>query len=83
VEKARIVKWGDGLAVRISKSAAKKARIKEGDVLEVDATEDGRIELRRVGRVPTLPQLVARIAPENRYGEISSGSERGKESIEC
>jgi len=29
-----------------------------------------------------LAQLVSLITPENRYGEISSGSERGKESVE-
>lgn len=81
--KARVVKWGDSLAVRIPKPVVKKAPLNEGDVLAVDATTDGQIELRRAGRVPTLAQLVARITPEDRYGEISSGSERGKESIEC
>jgi len=83
MEKARIVKWGDSVAVHIPKSVVKKARLKEGDVLEVNVTADGQIELRRAGGVPTLAQLVARITPENRYGEISSWSERGKESMEC
>lgn len=80
--KAQMVKWGNSLAVRIPKPAVEKARLKEGDILEVDSTADGQIELRRAGKVPTLAQLVAQISPQNRYGEISSGSERGKESVE-
>jgi antitoxin MazE len=81
--KAQVVKWGRSLAVRIPKPVVKKARLKEGDVLKVDATTDGQIKLRRAGRVLTLAQLVARITPGNCYGEISIGSERGKELTEC
>lgn len=80
--KAKIVKWGNSLAVRIPKSAAEAARLKEGDVLEVEASAEGQIELRRARKVPTLAQLVAQITPQNRYGEISSGAARGKESVE-
>jgi antitoxin MazE len=80
--KARMVKWGNSLAVRIPKPAAEKARLKEGDVLEVEASAEGQIELRRARKVPTLAQLVAQITPQNRYGEISSGAARGKESVE-
>ena len=80
--KAKMVKWGNSLAVRIPKPAAEKARLKEGDLLEVEASAEGQIELRRVRKVPTLGQLVARITSQNRYGEISLGPERGKESVE-
>ena len=80
--KAQMVKWGNSLAVRIPKPAAEKARLKEGDVLEVEASAEGQIELRRVRKVPTLAQLVAEITPQNRYGELSLGPERGKELVE-
>ena len=80
--KAQMVKWGNSLAVRIPKPAAEKARLKEGDVLEIEASAEGQIELRRARKVPTLAQLVAQITPQNRYGEISTGAERGKESVE-
>lgn len=79
--KVRIVKWGNSLAVRIPKPAIEEAGLKEGDPLEIEAVE-GRIELQRVGQVPTLRQLVAQITPENRYQEISTGGEIGKEIIE-
>jgi antitoxin MazE len=80
--KGQIVKWGNSLAVRIPKPAAEKARLKEGDLLEIEASGEGQIELRRARKVPTLAQLVAQITELNRYAEISSGRERGEESVE-
>jgi antitoxin MazE len=80
--KAQMVKWGNSLAVRIPKPIAEAARLKEGDSLEIDAAAEGHIELRRVSKIPTLAQLVSQITPENRYAEISSGPEVGKEAVE-
>lgn len=80
--KVKMVKWGNSLAVRIPKPAVDKARLKEGDFLEIESMSEGQIELRRVSQVPTLRQLVAQITPENRYGEVSTGAETGKEVIE-
>ena len=80
--KAQMVKWGNSLAVRIPKPAAEKARLKEGDVVEIEASGEGQIELRRASKVPTLARLVAQITQQNRYCEISPGAERGKESVE-
>jgi antitoxin MazE len=80
--KAQMVKWGNSLAVRIPKPVVEKARLKEGDSLEVEAAAEGLVELRRPAKVPTLARLVSQITPENRYGEISSGAEVGKEVVE-
>jgi antitoxin component of MazEF toxin-antitoxin module len=44
--------------------------------------ERGQIKLVRSDRIPTLKELVAQITPENRYEEISTGPERGKEIVE-
>ena len=79
--KAQMVKWGNSLAVRIPKPVAAEAKLKEGDSLEIEAAE-GRVELRRASRMPTLAKLVSQITPENRYAEISSGAEVGKEVVE-
>ena len=79
--KARMVKWGNSLAVRIPKPIIEEARLKEGDFLEIEAG-DGQIELRRATKIPTLTQLVSQITPENRYSEISTGPEVGKERVE-
>jgi antitoxin MazE len=79
--KAELVKWGNSLAVRIPKPLLEQARLREGDSIELKAME-GKIELRRVERVPALAELVAQIKPENRYSEISTGATVGREEIE-
>jgi antitoxin MazE len=79
--KAQMVKWGNSLAVRIPKPVAEQARLKEGDALEIEAAE-GRVELRRASKVPTLAALVAQITPENLYAEVATGAEVGKEAVE-
>jgi antitoxin MazE len=79
--KAQMVKWGNSLAVRIPKPVAEQARLREGDSLEIEAAE-GRVELRRTSRMPTLAKLIAQITPENRYAEVSTGAEIGKEAVE-
>ena len=79
--KAQMVKWGNSLAVRIPKPILEEARLKEGDFLEIEAGES-QIELRRVTEIPTLAQLVSQINPDNRYAEISTGPEVGKEGVE-
>jgi antitoxin MazE len=80
--KTQMVKWGNSLAVRIPKPVVKEAKLKEGDSLEIEAAAEGRVELRRSSKVPTLAQLVSQITPENRYSEISTGTEVGKEVVE-
>jgi len=82
VVKAQMVKWGNSLAVRIPKPIVQEAKLKEGDSLEIETAADGHVELRRATKIPTLSQLVSRITPENRYSEISTGAEVGKEVVE-
>lgn len=80
--RAQLVKWGNSVAVRIPKPVLEAARLREGDSLEIEVAGEGRVELRRATRVPTLTQLVAQITPENRYHEASSEREVGKEVVE-
>ncbi len=79
--KAQMVKWGNSLAVRIPKPLVDQAMLKEGDSLEIEAAE-GRLELRRTSKIPTLTQLIANITPENRYAEVPTSAEVGKEIVE-
>jgi antitoxin MazE len=78
---AKIVKWGNSLAVRIPKPVAEEAGVRESDPIVIEATE-GQINLRRKQRVPTLRELVAQITQQNRYDEVPAGPERGKERTE-
>lgn len=80
--RAQILKWGNSLAVRIPKPIAEEAKLKPGDPLEIEVAGHGAVQLRRVGKLPTLTELVAQINPENRYSEISAGPEIGKEVVE-
>lgn len=80
--KAQMVKWGNSLAVRIPKHVAQEAKLKEGDAVEIEAAAEGHLELRHAKRLPTLARLISQITPENRYPEISTGAEVGKEAVE-
>ena len=79
--KSQVVKWGNSLAVRIPKTIAQQARLREGDALVIEVAGE-EVSLRRVPEVPTLDELVAKITPENRYEEVSSGTEIGRERLE-
>ena len=78
--KAKMVQMGNSLAVRISQACGRKGAHERGR-LEIETTE-GQIELRRITSVPSLNKLIAQITPENRYGEISTKLEVGKEAVE-
>jgi hypothetical protein len=43
---------------------------------------EGHIKVRRKQHIPTLKELVAQIAPENRFEEIPTGPTQGKESVD-
>jgi antitoxin MazE len=64
-----ISKWGNSLAVRLPKDALDQADLHEGDLLEV-STEGQTITLTLRDAPPSLDELVARITPENRHGEV-------------
>ena len=78
--KVRIEKWGNALVVRIPKPLLAKAKLLEGDSLEIRAVE-GKIELQRLERIPTLAELVAQITPKNCYSEIAASPAVGREAF--
>ena len=80
--RAQLLKWGNSLAVRIPKPVAEEANLRNGDAIEIEVDADGSLQLSRVGKVPTLAQLVSQITPENRFPELSTGPEVGKEAVE-
>ncbi len=80
--RAQMLKWGNSLAVRIPKPIADEAKLRAGDSLEIEVAAEGAVQLHRVGKTPTLAQLVTQITPENRYEEISTGPEIGREAVE-
>jgi antitoxin MazE len=82
IMRSRLLKWGNSLAVRIPKPVAEEANLRVGDAIEIEVDAEGSVQLLRIGKVPTLAQLVSQITVENRYPELSAGPEVGKESVE-
>ena len=80
--RAQVQKWGNSLALRIPRHVVEAADLKEGDSLDINVSAAGSVHLEKTGKVPTLAELVAQITPENRYEEISTGPDIGKETVE-
>jgi antitoxin MazE len=76
--RAKAQKWGNSLAVRIPKSIAQQAGVREEDELDIDV-EAEVIRLKPRRRQPALADLLERITPANVHGETDFGSLRGRE----
>jgi antitoxin MazE len=76
--RSRIVKWGNSQAVRIPKNVLEKARLREGDELEI-RVDAGRITLESANSKITLESLVAKITPQNQHHELDWGKPAGRE----
>ncbi len=74
-----VAKWGNSTGVRIPKQVLKEAQIEEGDEVLVEAEAPGVIRMRLAHSPATLEDLVSRITPANRHGELSWSPPRGKE----
>jgi antitoxin component of MazEF toxin-antitoxin module len=68
--KARVFRWRDGLAVRIPKRVAKQAMLEDGDWVQIEVFAERHLKVRRKSNVPSLSELVAKIAPGNQYPEL-------------
>lgn len=77
--RARVQKWGNSLAVRISKEIADRAGVHEEDELEIEVEADV-IHLKRCPSGPTLDQLLDGITQENLHGEQDFGKAEGREA---
>jgi antitoxin MazE len=77
--KTRLAKWGNSLAVRLPREIVEAARLEEGDPLSLSVGKDGAVALRPARRKYRLEDLVSRIEPKNRHGEIDWGKPVGKE----
>jgi antitoxin MazE len=75
----RIQKWGNSLAVRLSKHVVRESNIKEGTYVAVDVDE-GKIILEVKGtKRYSLQKLLAKVKRANIHREYESGAPVGKE----
>ena len=77
----KTAQWGNSIGVRIPRTIAKNKGIGVDTAVEVDETEDGVI-IKPVGKKEySLKELVKKITPQNRHGEVDFGRPVGKEVI--
>lgn len=77
--RTRIQKWGNSLALRIPKTFAQEANLKENSQVEVSLNE-GKVVVSPVSKSKlTLEKLLAGVTPENIHPEVDTGSPTGKE----
>lgn len=76
----QLSKWGNSLAVRLPRGAVEQAGLKEGDQLELRATDAGDMVLRRATRRYTLAELVKSINEQNRPMSADWGKPVGREA---
>ena len=76
--KTHIQKWGNSLALRIPKSFAVEARLRQDEPVDLSLVE-GKLVVTPVERAIQLDDLLASIAPENLHGEVDSGPAMGRE----
>lgn len=74
----KIKKWGNSLAIRISKETAERTGFYEGLNVEISDTKNTVI-LRKSKKEVTLKDLCLKITKENRYEEFDLGKPLGKE----
>jgi antitoxin MazE len=75
---AKIQKWGNSLGVRIPKSLAQDAELRDGTSVDL-RMENGRLVIVPAAKKYTLEELVSKITPENRHPETDWGPPVGKE----
>ncbi len=71
-------RWGNSLGVRIPRSVAEDAGIRDGSLVDV-RFEDGRLIAVPVSEAVTLDELLAGVTPENLHGEQFGDLPRGAE----
>ena len=75
----QLAKWGNSLALRIPKTLAEGARLKEGDPVHVSVAGGGSLVITPARRKYSLRRLVAKITAKNRHEETGWGPAAGKE----
>ena len=76
--KARVQKWGNSLALRIPKSFAEEARLREDTAVELTLV-NGKLVVAPTPQTPTLAELLEGITPDNLHAEWDTGPARGRE----
>lgn len=76
----KIQKWGNSLGLRIPKSFADEAHVRQGSTVDL-AVRDGQLVIKPILR-PTfdLEELLSHVSKSNVHDEIDAGSPLGREA---
>lgn len=77
--KTRVQKWGNSLAVRIPKSFAMEAGLRENAPIELRVVGKRLIIQAASEQPPTLAELLRGVTDQNLHGEWNTGPAAGKE----
>ncbi len=76
----QLAKWGNSLAVRLPRNILDAAKLKEGDMLEMQVREDGTLLIKPAIPKYSLNELIAGMTEDNRQPETDWGPPRGNEA---
>ncbi|MEK7208188.1 MAG: AbrB/MazE/SpoVT family DNA-binding domain-containing protein [Patescibacteria group bacterium] len=75
----KVQKWGNSLAVRLPRHITRSMSFRAGTPVSIKRERRRIVIVPKIGREPTLEELVAQITPANRYEKIDWGPRRGNE----
>jgi len=75
----KVQKWGNSLGLRIPKSFAEEAAVREGSPVDI-SVQNGRLIICPVQPKYELSELLAEVSEENLHGEVETGVPQGRES---
>lgn len=78
--KTRVQKWGNSLAIRISKPFATEIGLRRNSQVEVSLEEGRLVIVPVVEPALTLEHLLAQVSEDNLHGEIETGPAAGREA---
>lgn len=81
---ATVQKWGNSLGIRVPKAIADQVKLSKGTEVEFDTTGGVlTIRAKRRGRRRKykLADLLSKLKPEHRHGELDRSGPRGNELI--
>ena len=75
----KIKKWGNSLALRIPKSFALNANLRQDELVDISVDKE-RIIITLIGdKEYSLDELLAGVSEDNLHGEFDTGTPVGKE----
>ena len=75
----KIKKWGNSLALRIPKSFAWNANLRQDELVDISMDKEGIIITPIGEKEYSVDDLLAGVAEDNLHGEIDTGVPGGKE----